>query len=71
MGSSHWRRVFAEAGFQLVGLSAKLPVHSPYRFGMEVPRRVLESVGLSSCNGYILAKAGQIPESAAIVSPGK
>ena len=68
MGSSHWKRVFSEAGFHLVGLSAKLPVHSPYRFGMEIPRRVLESVGFSSCNGYILAKAGQNPESAAIVS---
>jgi SAM-dependent methyltransferase len=71
MGSSHWKRVFSEAGFHLVGLVGKLPAHSPYRFGMEMPRRVFESVGFSSCNGYILAKDGQSSEGADAVSSGK
>jgi len=71
MGSAHWKRIFSETGFDLVGLSGRLPVHSPYRFGMELPRKVLESTGFSSCNGYILAKAGQNTDSATMVRLGR
>ena len=59
MGASHWDRLFFEAGFHLTGQIDGLPAHSPYRIGLEAPRRVLEKMGLSSCNGYVLTKIGQ------------
>ena len=59
MGASYWTNSFAEAGFEPVGKVNGLPAHSPYRFGLEIPRKVCEGIGLSSCNGYVLAKTGQ------------
>ena len=71
MGASHWERQFCRAGFQMIGYIGGLPVHSPYRFGMEGPRKVLEKVGFSSCNGYVLAKQGRRPRRAELfVHPG-
>ena len=64
MGASHWRRVFATAGLTLVGRIDRLPAHSPYRFGLEAPRRSLETLGVSSCNGYVVAKEGRAPDAA-------
>ena len=59
MGASYWERLFSEEGFHIVGQVPGLPAHSPYRFGLESPRRLLEKIGLSSCNGYVLSKTGQ------------
>ncbi len=57
-GTTHWKRVFSDAGFELVALARGLPAHSPYRFGYEGARRVCERAGFSSCTGYVLQKAG-------------
>ena len=57
LGAAHWTRMFSTAGFQVVGYVDGLPVHSPYRFGMEGPRRLLEARGFSSSHGYVLMKA--------------
>ena len=66
MGAPHWKRAFTSAGFQMMGYIGGLPVHSPYRFGMEGPRKVLEKAGFSSCNGYVLAKKGHRPRQAGL-----
>jgi SAM-dependent methyltransferase len=58
MGASFWRKSFDKAGFHLAGRISGLPFHTPYRFGYERPRRVLEALGLSSTNGYVLVKKG-------------
>ena len=71
MGASYWERMFSEAGFQLAGRIAELPAHSPYRFGMEAPRKVLETLGFSTCNGYILTKQGHPLENARVFDRGK
>ncbi len=68
MGSGYWQRLFTESGFEVVGTITGLPVHSPYRFGFETPRRLLEYLGLSSCNGYVLKKAeARSPKSSLLV----
>ena len=61
MGAAHWEQLFSEGGFDLVGHVSGLPAHSPYRFGMEIPRRLLEGLGLSSCTGFVLVKRGRSP----------
>ena len=72
MGASYWRRMLEEAGLELSGMVQGLPAHSPYRFGMNGPRRVCESMGLSSCNGYVLTKAGSSsPKVSMLVGPGR
>lgn len=70
MGGSYWERTFSQAGFQPAGRVKNLPAHSPYRFGLKVPRRVLEAMGLSSTNGYILTKKGQAAGNAPLFSDG-
>ena len=59
MGSSYWTKMFKRAGFGVVGRIAGLPFHSPYRFGYERPRRMMEAMGLASTNGYVLVKEGR------------
>ena len=58
MGASYWTQAFEQAGLEPIGKVSGLPAHSPYRFGLEIGRKVCERVGLSSCNGYVLAKTG-------------
>ena len=58
MGAAHWDQMFSVAGFSVAGHVAGLPFHSPYRFGLESPRKLLEKLGLSSSNGFILTKSG-------------
>ena len=72
MGSGYWQKIFTESGFEVVGTITGLPVHSPYRFGFETLRRLLEDRGLSSCNGYVLKKAeSESLKSSLIVSSPK
>ncbi len=59
MGASYLNPRFRKAGFETVGRVDGLPAHSPYRFGLEIPRKICERIGLSSCNGYILTKTGE------------
>ena len=68
MGASYWERLFSESGFQLAGRIQGLPIHSPYQFGFEAPRRLLESLGFSSTNGYVLNKIGQSPDGVSLFS---
>jgi len=65
MSRRHWVGLFTETGFDVLGFITDLPVHSPYRFGLNRVRRVLEYVGFSTSNGYILAKKGCLREKAA------
>ena len=58
MGASFWKPLFSGAGLELAGSVRGLPAHSPYRFGLESPRRVLSRLGVASCNGYVLTKRG-------------
>ncbi len=58
MGGSFWKPLFSGAGLELMGSVRGLPAHSPYRFGMEPPRKVLSRLGVASCNGYVLTKSG-------------
>lgn len=67
MGASYWKPLFAAAGLETAGRIHGLPAHSPYRFGLEAPRRVLSRLGVSSCNGYVLRKAGRLSEVAALI----
>ena len=48
MGASYLNPRFREAGFEMVGRVDCLPAHSPYRFGMEILRKVCEGIGLTS-----------------------
>ena len=68
MGSSSWRQMFKEAGLEPTGMVRGLPAHSPYRFGMNAPRKLCESMGLSSCNGYVLTKTGAKSTKASILA---
>ncbi len=67
MGASHWKPLFTSAGLETAGRIHGLPAHSPYRFGLEAPRRVLSKLGVASCNGYVLRKAGRLSDLAALV----
>ncbi len=67
MGASHWKRLFASAGLETAGRIHGLPAHSPYRFGLEAPRRVLSKLGVASSNGYVLRKAGRPSDLTALV----
>ena len=71
MGASHWKRLFSEAGFQLIGYIDGLPAHSAYRFGMDAPRKALERMGFSTSNGYVLTKKGHSPETAWLFSAAR
>lgn len=72
MGASYLNPRFLEAGFETVGWVDGLPAHSPYRFGLEIPRKICEGIGLSSCNGYILTKTGETSSAlAALMGSGK
>jgi SAM-dependent methyltransferase len=54
-GRQAWRECFVAAGFEVVRMIDRLPAHSPYRFGWERTRRLVEAVGLSSSVGFVLA----------------
>jgi len=71
MGGTFWKRKFEEGGFDLAGRIRGLPAHSPYRFGLEWPRRATESLGLSSCNGYVLTKRGYESSVARLLVSGR
>lgn len=58
-GRRYWQSVFEGAGFELVEVVKHLSVHSPYRFGFDKVRRLLEWMGFSSCTGFILRKVGK------------
>ena len=68
-GHGYWLSVFEKAGFQLVTFGHGLPAHSPYRFGFEIPRRLFEYAGFSSCTGYVLQKIGHSSPYARWFSP--
>ena len=56
MGYKNWNNYFSKSSFKIIGYIDKLPVHSPYRFGLNKIRKSLESLGFSSSHGFILAK---------------
>ena len=68
MGGSFWKPLFSGAGLELAGSVRGLPAHSPYRFGLEPPRKVLSKLGVSSCNGYVLTKRGASSRLAELVT---
>jgi SAM-dependent methyltransferase len=65
----HWLEQFRRAGMEVVGVIDRLPVHSPYRFGWEGARRLLESLGASSSVAYVVAKTRPYPERASLFLP--
>ena len=68
MGGSFWKPLFSRAGLELAGSVRGLPAHSPYRFGLESPRKVLSRLGVASCNGYVLTKPGAASRLAELVT---
>lgn len=63
-GVRQWTAEFERAEFDVVGIRPRFPLHSPYRFGFERTRSVLESFGASSTVGFVLTHAGRRPTSA-------
>jgi SAM-dependent methyltransferase len=63
-GVRRWIREFERAGLDVLRVRRRLPLHSPYRFGFERTRRLLESLGASSTTGFVLAHAGRRPRAA-------
>ena len=63
-GARRWIAEFERAGFRVSAIRRRLPLHSPYRFGFERTRRVLESFGGSSTVGFVLTPAGLRPRRA-------
>jgi SAM-dependent methyltransferase len=66
-----WIEEFKQAGMAVVGVVDRLPVHSPYRFGWERARRLLEGLGATSSVGYVVGKAHMHPERASLFLPPK
>jgi SAM-dependent methyltransferase len=64
-----WLEEFRQAGMEVVGVLDRLPVHSPYRFGWEGARRLLESLGATSSVAYVVAKARPYPDRASLFFP--
>jgi SAM-dependent methyltransferase len=64
-----WIEAFRQAEMEVVGVVDRLPVHSPYRFGWERARRLLERLGVTSSVGYLVVKAGTHPERASLFLP--
>ena len=56
MGYSNWKNYFNKSSFKIIGYIDKLPVHSPYRLGLNRIRKYLEFLGLSSSHGIVLVK---------------
>ena len=56
MGYGNWENYFNKSSFKIIGYIDKLPVHSPYRFGLNKIRRFLEFLGFSSSHGFVLVK---------------
>ncbi len=63
-GARHWIAEIEQARLDVVRVGRRFPLHSPYRFGLERARRVLESLGASSTVGFVLAHAGRRPPAA-------
>lgn len=57
-----WMEAFGQAEMEVVGVMNRLPVHSPYRFGWERARRLLERLGATSSVAYLVVKAGTNPD---------
>jgi SAM-dependent methyltransferase len=64
-----WIEKFRQAGMKVVGVMDRLPVHSPYRFGWERARRLLERLGATSSVGYLVVKADMHSERASLFLP--
>jgi SAM-dependent methyltransferase len=62
-GARCWITEFERAGLDVARIRRRLPLHSPYRFGLERTRRALESLGASSTIGFVLTHAGRRPPS--------
>ena len=60
-GIHRWTAEFEHAGFDVAGIRRRLPLHSPYRFGFERTRSLLESLGASSTIGFVLTHSGLRP----------
>ena len=56
MGYGNWENYFNKSSFKIIGYIDKLPVHSPYRFGLNKIRKFLEFLGFSSSHGFVLVK---------------
>jgi SAM-dependent methyltransferase len=57
-GVHRWTAEFERAGLNVAKIRRHLPLHSPYRFGFERTRRLLESLGASSTVGFVLTRRG-------------
>jgi SAM-dependent methyltransferase len=60
-GVRRWTTEFERAGLDVAHVRRRLPLHSPYRFGLERTRSVLESLGASSTVGFVLTHSGRRP----------
>jgi SAM-dependent methyltransferase len=63
-GIRRWMSEFERAELDVVAIRRDFPLHSPYRFGLERTRSLLESLGASSTVGFVLAHAGRRPAAA-------
>jgi SAM-dependent methyltransferase len=63
-GVPRWRAEFERAGLEVAKIRRRLPLHSPYRFGFERTRRLLESLGASSTVGFVMTRRGLRPRRA-------
>jgi SAM-dependent methyltransferase len=63
-GVRHWAAEFERAGLDVVHVHRRLPFHSPYRFGLERTRRLLESLGASSTVAFVLTQRSRRPAAA-------
>lgn len=57
-GKGQWTKNFRGLGLEPVKIMDRLPVHSPYRFGLDKVRKRLEKGGFSSSICFILQKPG-------------
>jgi SAM-dependent methyltransferase len=57
-----WIETFREAELEVVGLVDGLPVHSPYCFGWERARKLLERLGATSSVAYLVVKPHTKPD---------
>jgi SAM-dependent methyltransferase len=69
-GVGHWKAAFDRAELDVVGIRRRLPLHSPYRFGFDRTRTLLESFGASSTVGFVLTHAGRRPPLADLFGEG-
>jgi SAM-dependent methyltransferase len=65
-GVRRWTAEFERAGLDVTGIHRRLPLHSPYRFGFERTRSLLESFGASSTVGFVLTRSGLRPHRAGL-----